>query len=81
LAPRSAQTIAPMSQRLRRLVLVEVEWKGPNHWTLSCVQYYARDGVCQLEITQSLNRALQTFAAILAAAAELEGGEIHMSHH
>jgi len=61
--------------------LVEVEWKGPNHWTLSCVQYYARDGLCQLEITQSLNRALQTFAAILAADAELEGGEIHMSHH
>jgi hypothetical protein len=37
------------------------------------VQYYARDGVCQLELTQSLNRALQTFAAILAADAELEG--------
>lgn len=42
-----------------------------NHWVLECQQYYGRDGICKLEITQSLERALKTFAALLAADLEL----------
>jgi hypothetical protein len=38
-----------------------------GRWTIECEQYYGRDGVCKLEITQPLERALRTFGALLAA--------------
>ena len=40
-----------------------------------CLQYYERDGVLKLTITQPLNRALATFAALLAADTQLETRE------
>jgi hypothetical protein len=54
--------------------LVEVEEKGRDHYVLDCTQYYASEGVCKLEITQPLQRALKTFAAVIAADALLESG-------
>ena len=44
-------------------------------YTMECLQYYERDGVLKLTITQPLNRALATFAALLAADTQLETRE------
>lgn len=52
-------------------ILVEVtEDRGVI--TLDCTQYYCREGILRLTITQPLERALATFAALLQADTRLE---------
>ena len=45
---------------------VQVKKLGLNHYTIECDQYYSSNGVCKLELTQDLRRALATFKAVLA---------------
>ena len=38
---------------------------GGGHYLIECYQYYNSAGVCRLEITQPLERALRTFRALI----------------
>lgn len=45
-------------------------------WKIEVDQYYCRDGLLRLEITQPLDRALRTFRMLLEADTELETNDI-----
>lgn len=53
---------------------VTVEKLAEGHYRLSADTYYAPYGECVLTITQTLERALATYGAILQADTILEGG-------
>ncbi len=55
-------------------LLVEVELLGHDHYRLAATQYYCKEGVFEMTITQPLPRALRTFAAALAMDTQVEMG-------
>src|SRR5688572_15408478 len=60
--------------------IVEVTQHGRwQHFTIECDAFYSSGGICRLEITQHLDRALHTFGALLAADHLQE--ELDCQHH
>lgn len=54
------------------MVPVTVTQKAKNHYLLVCECYYSNGGIFNLEITQKLERALNTFSALLLADSQQE---------
>lgn len=46
-------------------VTVTVTEKRPGHFIIEADQYYFKDGICRLEITQPFERAMHTFLGLL----------------